>query len=170
MADSNEYHIYVHIDGASETKKSAMAETQTGSVGGNDSADKSTSSDFSVKAAKKLGSYAAIKSTADNIISYKISQVSLETGATELEQRMSTAYSITSQVVGAGASLVMGGLAAGPAGVALAAIGIVTSGINKMINIEQKRQTLRTQQTLENISIGMQGVRAGTSGRRSNEQ
>ncbi len=169
MAKNNEYHIYVHIDGVEDSDKSAMAKTASGSTGGS-SAEKSEASDFAVKAAKRIVSYATIKSTADNIISHNISQVSLETGATEYEQKLSYAHSIASQVVGVGAALVMGGMSGGPAGFALAAVGIAVSGINKIINIEQRRETLRTERNLENISIGMQNVRAGTAGRRNANQ
>ena len=163
----NPYVIKIELP--SETQQSAMAETQAGSVGGGSSGD-NISAEIAVKAAQRLVSFAAVKSTADNLISYRISQVSLETGASEYEQRASAIHSIVSQTVGAGAALVIGGVTGGPAGLAMAAIGIAANGISKAINIFQKAETLRTQQGLENVSIEMQTIRAGTNGRRGANQ
>ena len=169
MAENNSYHIYLHLDELADS--GAMAGT-TGSTGAEEPAkDPSDASAGRVaSAAKKLVSFAAVASTADKLISYEISQVSLRTGATEYEQRMNAAYSLGKQVLGAGAALAGGAVLGGPAGFAVALIGVVSSGINKMINYEQNRETLRTQQNLENISIGMQNIRAGTTGRRAREQ
>lgn len=123
-----------------------------------------------VKASKKLVSFAAATSTADKIISYNISQVSLRTGATEYEQRLNAAYSLGKQIVGAGAALASGAFMGGPVGFTIAAIGVVSSGINQIISYEQRKQTLLSEQSLENISIGMQNARAGIAGRRSKDQ
>lgn len=169
MAEANEYHIYLHL--GELTESSAMAGT-TGSVGSDNSAVNAGDASAAkvANAAKKLVSFAAVASTADKIISYNISQVSLRTGATEYEQRLNAAYSVGKDVVGAGMALVTGAAFGGPAGFAVALIGVVASGINKIINLEQNRQTLRTQQSLENISIGMENMRAGVAGRRTREQ
>ena len=123
-----------------------------------------------LNASKKLISFAAAVSTADKIISYNISQVSLRTGATEYEQRLNAAYSLGKQIVGAGAALAGGAIMGAPVGFTIAAIGVVSSGINQLISYEQRKQTLLAEQSLENISIGMQNVRAGITGRRSNDQ
>lgn len=167
MAESNGYHIYVHFDGAD--KKSTVAGMGTGSTG-TDSASGSGGSEKLVNAAKNMVSFAAVKSTADKLINYEISQVALETGANEYEQRLSYSYNVASQVVGAGASLALGAAMGGPVGFALAAIGVVTSGVQKLIGIAQKQRQLNTEQSLENISIGMATVRAGVTGRRSANQ
>ena len=79
-------------------------------------------------------------------------------------------YSTVSQTVGAVGSLIMGGIMGGPAGLAVAAIGIAASGIQKLIGITQKENTLRLQESVENVSISMQNVRAGTVGRRGGNQ
>lgn len=163
---ANPYHIKIELP--PETQQSAMAETQSGNVGGEQSGG-SISSELAVKAAKRLVSFAAVKSTADNLISYKISQVSLETGATEYEQRMSTIHSIVSDSIGAGATLAMGA-ATGPVGFTMAAIGVVSSGISKLVNIKRREETLQKQQWIEDVSIGMQTIRAGTTGRRGANQ
>ena len=169
MAESNEYHIYLHL--GEFTESSAMAGT-TGSTGTDNSAVSAGDASAAkvASAAKKLVSFAAVASTADKLISYNISQVSLRTGATEYEQRMNAAYSVGKEVVGAGAALAAGAIFGGPAGLGVALIGVVASGINKVINLEMNRETLRTQQNLENISIGMENMRAGVAGRRAREQ
>ncbi len=164
---ANPYIIKIELP--TETKRNAMAITETGSMGGNNSLENFEFPSATKMEAKNLVSFSIIQSTADNIISHKISQISLETGATEYEQRLATVHSIASQVVGAGASLVSGA-ASGPAGLALAAIGVVFSGINKLISIKQKSETLQKQQWLEEITIGMQNARAGTTGRRGKNQ
>lgn len=171
MAESNEYHIYVHIDGGKETK-SAVAGAGTGSTGTDNVSETSDDSvmDAVTNKLKKMVSFAAVKSTADKIVNYNISQVSLRTGASEYEQRLSFTYNTASQVVGAGAALEMGAAMGGPAGLAVAAIGLAVSGIHKIMDIAQKEETLRMQESLENVSIGMAMVRAGTSGRRSKDQ
>lgn len=168
---ANPYVIKIELP--SDTTESAMAgsgNASTGGNSGNDSGGTSPGMEKIFNKAKQMVSFAAVKSTADQIINYQISTISLQTGATEYEQRMSTVYSIASQTVGAGAALVMGGLAAGPAGVVVAAMGIAASGISKLIGIEQKRNTLRLQESVENVSISMQNVRAGVAGRRGSNQ
>ena len=164
---ANPYFIKIELP--SVVQESAVASTGTGStVTSAPSAD--AGSDKVVSKLKSMVSVAAVASTADKIVSYNISQVSLQTGATEYEQRLNAAYSLGKQFVGAGAALIGGAIMGGPAGLAVAALGVVTSAVNKMIVYEQAKQTLQTQQSLESISIGMQNVRAGTTGRRSKEQ
>ncbi len=109
-------------------------------------------------------------SLANNLVSYEISQVSLETGATEYEQRLETVHSIVQSVGGAGVALVSGAIEGGPVGFAAALAGVAFAGINKIIGIEQRRQTLAASQALEDVSIGMARVRAGIGGRRGNNQ
>ena len=163
----------IRIELPSETEESAMAGAGTASTGGkSDSNDGgfSLGAEKVVKKAAQMVSFATVKSTADQIINYKISTISLRTGATEYEQRASAIHSVISQTVGAGAALIGAGIAAGPAGVAVAAIGLIASGINKAIEISQKEDKLRLQESVENVSIGMQNVRAGVAGRRGSNQ
>ena len=161
---ANPYFIKIELP--SETKESAVASTGAGSTGG-EQENESSSPDMAVKAVKKLVSYATIKGTADSLISNHISQVALETGATEYEQRANMIHSIGSQVMNTAFTVGMG-IATGNWPLAL--VGLVTSGISTAINISAKEKQLQTKQELEDISIGMQNVRAGTSGRRSREQ
>lgn len=114
-----------------------------------------------------LVSYSSIAATADKLIGYEVSQVELRTGAREYEQKLQFGYSMAKKGVGIGAAVV-GGIATG--NLPAVAIGLVAAGINSVIKISQNANTLRTQESLENISIGMANVRAGTAGRRSPNQ
>lgn len=165
----SDYNIYVHIDGLE--KESAMAGTGNASTGGDSESDAGSSgADKVLKAAKKMVSFAAIKSTADQIANYEISTISLRTGAVEYEQRVSAVYSAVSQTVGAGAALIAGGATGGPAGLAVVALGLAANGVRQVINILQRENTLRLNESVENVSISMQNIRAGTVGRRSGTQ
>lgn len=158
---ANEFHIYVHFG---KEKKSAMAKSESGNTSREDSSGETRIDP--IKAAKKLVTFATVAATADKIVSYEISQVSLRTGAAQYEQRLDRVYATSKQIIGAGAALIGAGIAGGPAGIAAVAIGIAASGTQKLLNIYQREQTLRTEQSLESITIGMQNIRAGTSGRR----
>ncbi len=167
--------LFIKIEFPSaDNKKSAVAGGKTGSTGKNQSSSDESSgngaTDKIVDKLKSLVSFSAVKSTADKIATNRISTVSLRTGATEYEQRLSMSYGIASSVVGAGGSIVLAGLAAGPGGAAVAAISVAVSGVQKIMDIVQKDRVLNMQQGLENISIGMNIVRAGTLGRRSQNQ
>ncbi len=122
------------------------------------------------KAALSTVSFASAMSLANNLVSYEISQVSLETGATEYEQRLETVHSIVQSVGGAGVALVSGAIEGGPVGFAAALVDVAVSGINKAINIWQRGKTLAAQQALEDVSINMALARAGTGGRRGSNQ
>lgn len=167
MNNKNKYDIYLHLDELSDNK-SAVAGAGSGSTDTDDS--QGGGGDRVVNKLKKMVSFAAVKSTADRIASYKISQVTLKTGAAEYEERLSYIQTAVSQTVGAGAALVAAGMAGGPAGLAVAGLGIATSAVNKLISILQKNNTLQLQESLENVSIGMARVRAGVSGRRAKNQ
>ncbi len=159
------YHIYIHLDELSNGSamaggESAPAAKQRSAGGG----------DRVANALKGMVSFAAIKSTADQLANYAHSTINLRTGAQEYEQRIQAIYSATSQAVGALAGMIGAGITAGPAGVAVVALGIAANGVRQVINIAQKENTLRLEESVENVSIGMQNVRAGTIGRRGNNQ
>lgn len=149
---------------AQEAKKSSAESVDDGEMGIGDG----------YRAIKKatfgLVSYATVHSFADQIVSYNISQVSLETGASEYEQRLNTVYEIGNSVLGAGVSLLGGAVFGGPAGFALALTGVVLNGARKIVNIVQNNQTLQAQSDFENISIGLSRRRAGFTGSRSINQ
>ncbi len=160
----NDFHLYIHLDEAGES--SAMA-------GGaeNKSESASTGGDATAKgiqsAAKKIVSYAAIKATAEQIISGNLSMVELSTGASEYEQRLQAGYNVGKQIWNAGQTVVLGALAGGLPG---AIAGLVVSGVHMAISYSFRAATLAKEKNLENVSIGMMNIRAGTAGRRSRDQ
>lgn len=161
MADG--YHIYIHL--GELTGESSVA----GEQGGGETKERETSSkadktaQSAYRAVKRMVSYASVRSVADKLLSYQIEQVELKTGAVEYEQRLSSSYNIGKQVLDAGVSLGVG-IATGTW--PLVVIGMVTQGINKLIEIGQTYQRLAREESLEGVSIRMQTVRAGATGRR----
>lgn len=167
-----EYQIVIKIGGLPEsdgatakTTQKTTAEESGGETGGVMDAYKAIK-----KASFGIVSYATAKSFADQVIGFQISQVSLETGANEYEQRLNMGYEIGNSVFGAGVSLLTGALVGGPAGLALSAVGIVLNGVHKAVGIAQRQQQLDTQTDLENISINLARRRAGFTGSRSLNQ
>lgn len=170
--DDREYHIYVHFNGGGK-KKSVAGDGDGGGSTGTENVGESTGSsvqDAVANKLKKMVSFPAIKSTADKIINTRIAQVSLQTGATEYEERVSYVYNNASQTVGAGYALLSAGIVGGPAGFAVAGIALAATFVNKVVEISQKQRMLQLQQSMENISIDMARVRAGVSGRRAKDQ
>lgn len=64
----------------------------------------------------------------------------------------------------------MGFIMGGPAGAGIAAAGVGLSYLMKFIGWQQNSVRLDLEQNLENVSIGMANIRAGTAGRRSPNQ
>lgn len=157
---ANPYTIYINLNSLPQGG-GAMAEQESSTVGGS-----SEESDV-MNAAKNIVSFATMAATADRIVSTAISEVSLRTGATEYEQRLDSAYSAGKSIIGAGAALAMG---AATGTLPIVALGMLMSSINKAMSISQKATQLNMAHSLEDISINMQNIRAGTSGRRSSNQ
>ena len=155
--ENNEYHLYIHLDDGDGA--SAMAGDGSKKQPSEDKGD----AKGALSAAKKLVSYSAIKSTADHLISYKISQVGLTTGAQEYEQRLSTVHSFNSQMLDTG---VMLGVGAATGTLPIVAVGLISKGINQLLGIMEKLNTIQNERSLENISISMQNMRAGNVSRR----
>lgn len=167
MADAkNEYHLYVHADNIGKKKK-VVAGTKNENKTSEAKSYYDKTADSAAKAIKGMVSYASIKSFADNIVSYEISQVNLRTGAAEYEQKLEFAHSAINRGIN---SLVTIGIGFATGNAPLAIFGVATSLFNTIIGYAQKENTLRTQENLENISIGMASIRAGVSGRRGMHQ
>lgn len=161
---NRDYTITINLN-ALPNGNGAMAEQEGSTIGGLDS--NNTSEAGALKAAQNLVSFATVASTADKLISNSINQVNMRTGAAEYEQRLDAAYSAGKQIIGAGAALAIG---ATTGTLPIVALGMVASTISKAISISQKATILNLGQSLEDISIEMQNVRAGTSGRRGPNQ
>lgn len=161
----NTYHLYIHAEDLADTKSAVAG--QNGSSGTSSKPQGNKGAEGASKALTGLVSYSSVAATAEKLISYEISQVELRTGAREYEQKLQFGYSMAKKGIGIGAAVV-GGLATG--NLPAVAIGLVAAGINSLIKISQNYNTLRTQESLEDISIGMANIRAGTAGRRSPNQ
>ena len=165
---NNEYRIVFdlkNLDSDSAVAKTATkttVEEDDGGMGGIIGAAKAVK-----KATFGLVSYGTAMSFADQIVSYNISRVSLDTGALEDEQRQQEIYGVVKDIGGAGVAIVGGALVGGPIG---AIAGLALSGIHKAISIAQKQSTLDAERDIENISIEMSRRRAGVNGSRGVNQ
>lgn len=163
MPNTKEFNIYIHLDDL--PNESAMAGDNSKQTSETAESDKSASTIKSV--AKKIVGYAALKSTADQIISGQISRVELQTGASEYESRLQAGYNIGNKVFNAGVALGIGA-ATGTLPIVLA--GMVVGGVQQLISYNQRRIALGMQENLENASIDLMNIRAGTAGRRGRDQ
>ncbi len=120
-----------------------------------------------MKAMRGMVSYASIRAFASNLISYEISQVELRTGAREYEQKLRFGYEAANKLLNIATATGVGFKTGGAIG---AAIGFLGSTFYTALGYMQNANTLRTQQNLEDISIGMANIRAGVSGRRGANQ
>lgn len=161
MPNTNEFHMYIHLDDVGGS--SSMA-------GGGENEDKSqndkTASEVK-SAARKIVGYAAVKSTADQIISGQMRMVELSTGATEYEERLNAGYNIGKQIWNAAETIAVGAATGGIWG---AVAGLVVSGVSQLISYGQRVQRLALNEGLENISIDRMIIRAGVDGRRGRTQ
>ena len=149
----------------------AKSSTDMGSgSGGTGSGDGALSARDVVRGAKKLMAYTGIKQIADSYISFEVSNVNLKTGASEFQQRLQFVYNEGSQAASSVGAVAMGFIMGGPAGAGIAAAGVGLSYLMKFIGWQQNSVRLDLEQNLENVSIGMANIRAGTAGRRSPNQ
>ncbi len=169
MAANNVYEIHIILPQGLE-RSSAVAKSGANASAQQDGDDKALTAKDMVGMAKKVVAYTGVKRIADAYVTHRINTVSLRTGATEYEQKLQFYYSEGSQAVGSVASIAMGGVMGGPAGAAVAAIGVGLNYIMKFIGWAQSADKIQMQKDLEDISLNMQRVRMGLSGSRSREQ
>lgn len=93
-------------------------------------------------------------------ISYEISTVSVRTGRTEEQQRRQFAYDMGSKIFSAAESIAMGAILGGLPG---ALIGLGMSAVQMIVSYSQAQNTIDINRNAENISIGLQNMRAGGS-------
>ena len=93
-------------------------------------------------------------------ISYEISTVSVRTGRTEEQQRRQFAYDMGSKIFSAAESIAMGAILGGLPG---ALIGLGMSAVQMIVSYSQAQNTIDISRNAENISIGLQNMRAGGS-------
>lgn len=103
----------------------------------------------------------AIAPFVDKIYSHRVNTVSLRTGSTEQQQRISTIYSIAKQAGSIAMSTAMGAVMGGGAPGAI--IGLLTSITTTALSYSQKASDLRMQRDLENQGMIYANIRAGGS-------
>ena len=163
MADNNRYDIYVHTTGAESG--TSVVSGQTSASG---DAEKTTQTATGAeKMIRGMVSYGAARTFANTLISYKISQVSLRTGAVELEQQFQFLYDVGNKVANIGTATVAGAKMGGAMGAAAAVVG---STIYTLIGYAQNITTFETKTNEESRSIYYAALRAGVSGRRGRTQ
>ena len=165
MAGKNEYVIEIRFPGRAE--KGPVSTPSAGTPEDEGSYEKSywdKSAESAKRAAQRIVSGTTAMAIADKLVSYEISTVSLRTGAREYEQKLQFGYSTFKQTI---APLAIGAATGGLPG---AIIGGLFGLSMQAISWSQNAQTIRYNQSLENISIGMANVRAGVTGSRSDRQ
>lgn len=110
-----------------------------------------------------LSVYRPIKSTANQVISYEVSQVELRTGSREQHQRANFAYSVGTQLWNSAETIATGALLGGLPG---AIVGLALSAVSTVVSISQAQNTINTQRNLEDVSRNLSAQRATVSGSR----
>ena len=168
MAD-NVYEIRITLPQGSE-KDSAVAKSAANTSTSQDGSAPSTTAKDMIGTAKTVVAYTGAKRIAEAYITHNINTVSLRTGATEYEQKLQFAYSEGSQAIGSVAAIAMGAAVGGPAGAAVAAVGVGINYIMKAVNWSQNADKIQIQKALEDVSLQMQRARMGTAGSRGSNQ
>ena len=161
MPNTNEYHLYIHLDDDAIVDKSPVANKSQST----NSTKKADDDKGIKKLAGETAVYSTIKGFANQAISYGISTIELRTGAREYQQKMQFYYDVGTTALGIIEGAIIGGTVGGGVGAVLGAVAGVASS---MISYAQKQNTIELNRTVENISIMQNNVRAGTANRRMN--
>ena len=99
----------------------------------------------------------------NQVVGHEVNMVDLRTGRKEYAQKVQFTYGLIQQIEGICSSIAMGFATGGGAGALIgAAVGLISTGIGYI----QKQNQIDTQNSLENITLQQQRVRAGTNGSR----
>ena len=108
--------------------------------------------------------YRQVKSFATQILNHKVSTVQLRRGSNELQERANFMNQLAQKGVGVLEGALTGAMIGGGIG---AIVGVTLSVAHTAIGVAQAQQTLELQNTLENVGLNMNYIRAGASGSRS---
>jgi hypothetical protein len=171
MAESREYSITLHIDGevasTGSSEAVAGASTPSSTASAKASASKGATSVNAKAAMQAMTAYHTIKSFAVQEINYQVSTVELRTGSKDLQEKANFANQIIQKGIGIFEATAVGAVVGGLPG---ALAGLALSTAHTAINYAQRQNTLNLQESLENRSIEMMRIRAGSLGSRSNSQ
>jgi hypothetical protein len=110
-----------------------------------------------------IASYGIAKQIINSVYTHQVNTTELRTGNSEYQQRLQFHKDLMDRAFNLGESLVAGFMLGGGVG---ALIGAATSVTMMGVQIAQKADRIATQQSVENISIGLADVRAGAMGDR----
>lgn len=115
------------------------------------------------KLLKQVFGYKAVKSFATQALGHRVSTVQLRTGSHEAQQRANFSYQIGQQALGIAETIAIGAATGGLAG---AAVGLVLGLVHTAIDWNNKADTLRLQNQLEQNAQLAAAQRATYSGSR----
>lgn len=161
------YHLYIHIrqEGGGGVSPVAPTPDTPAPTPKPTPQPKGEGSDQLTSKLKSLVSYHFIKGQADKALTYAISHISMRTGRSEYQQRVSSVYSTASS--GLDFAVLEAGLVAS-GNVPLAVLNLATKGIGVSIDISKKQNDIRLERSVEREEMLRQQIRAGTGGRRNN--
>ncbi len=164
MADRT-YKIYLMAENLQDAKSPIAGDNKSSDTEkGKESGAKGGGS---LKAIGSIVSYSTLKSFATQIVSHQVSTVELRTGSREQQERANFTYQLAQKGLGIIEGAVGGFMVGNLPG---AIIGFLLSATHTAIGYAQKENTLNMQRDLENVSIGMNYLRAGVNGSRRGQQ
>ena len=107
--------------------------------------------------------YGTLKSFATQIINHEVSQVELETGSREMQERASFKNEMVQKGVGLLEMAVTGAMFGGVGAV----VGLAIGTTHTLLGYVQKQDTIELKRTIENQTISQNFIRAGAKGSRT---
>lgn len=165
MAENNGYILILRNETgggiAEEVGGAGGVQASGGGAGGETSGGLSPNAKKALRGA--LSVYRPLKSTANQLISYEVSQVELRTGSREQHQRANFAYSVGKTIYNAAESVAIGAIFGGLPG---ALTSLALSTLSSAISIAQNQETINTERRLEDITRNLSAQRVTVSGSR----
>lgn len=125
--------------------------------------EKKTLSEGQKALGKSLVALQKVKSWINPVISHEINMVELRTGRREYARKIQFGYEIAQQGLGIVESIAMGYAVGNVWGAVIGAVGGIG---HTAMNYIQRQDEINTQQSLENISLQENRIRAGAGGSR----
>lgn len=163
MPATNLYKLEIELVGGSREGSLPVAGTETSMV----TTTRTATAGGKSKARGELAffvAYRQVKSFASQMIGNEVGKVGLKTASNRLQEKANFAHQVTSTTwniaegIGAGA-LVGGGIGA--------VVGAVTSIAHTLVTFSNNQSIININKSIENQSINMNYIRAGTQGSRS---
>lgn len=156
-------YIITLVNDTSQTKQSPVAgDTEPKESAKREQVEKD--SGF-IKATKMFAMYKTAENLANTFISYDINTISLRTGQSEKQERISFAYQTSKRILDVATSIGVGAAMGGGIG---AVIGLTYGITRELISLYQREELIQTRKNIEDISIRLANQRAGVSMSRGN--